>query len=162
MERLTRPGIAFSLLIAVSFLSFPSSAVGRAQRSARRLRRRGDDLETFLGVDVVDRSDLPFAFDTIGHASLWFVVAGLLLLMLATGRPRNHPHLVRFWSAVGLVGLSAGIEVAQGVFTANRNAQWSDLAANIVGISMAFVLVTVVAGVVIEPRRRRTVPIAVH
>ena len=83
VERLTRPGIAFSLLLAVSFLSFPSSAVGAAQRSARRLRRRGDDLETLLGVDVVDRSDVPFAFDTLGHATLWFVVGTVLLLMLA-------------------------------------------------------------------------------
>lgn len=156
MERLTRPGIAFSLLLAVSFLSFPSSAVGRAQRGARRLRRRGDDLETFLGVDVVDRSDLPFAFDTLGHASLWFAVGSVVLLMLATGRPRTHPHLVRFWSAIALVGVSAGVEVAQSVFTADRNAQWTDLAANTVGISMAFVFATVVAGVLVEPRRRRS------
>ena len=155
MERFTRPGIAISLLLAVSFLSFPSSAVGRVQRSARRLRRRGDDLETFLGVDVVDRSDVPFAFDTLGHAGLWFAVTVVVLWLVSTGRPLQHPHLVRLWTSIGLVIASAFVEVAQGVFTSGRNAQWTDLAANTVGVSAGFVLMTIVAGLVLEPRRRR-------
>ncbi len=148
MERVTRILAVFSLAAAVAFLSFPSSALGGSYRLARRLRRRGNDVETWTGIDVVDRGDIPFAFDSIGHAILWCAV-GLVALALArtTGFGGNGAHrsVVRWGDdgriVVWLVLLSGLVEVGQGVFTANRNAEFRDLAANAVGVVLAWVLV---------------------
>jgi small-conductance mechanosensitive channel len=80
---------------------------------------------------------IPVAPDVVGHAVVWAVIS-----LLACGLVRSS--IARLNLAIGLVALSAVIEVGQQVATWSRSASLSDLVGNAVGVTAGFVLFTVI------------------
>lgn len=118
-------------------LSFADRAPGLSKVGLGWVRQIGQRIEMRSGYDFIDRSDVPFAYDTIGHMTLWFI-AGLLCWWLF-GR-RSTPTFI----AISLFAVSAGVEVAQGFLASTRTPDVVDLAANGVGIALGvFVGVTI-------------------
>lgn len=126
--RLTRWAL-LGFLGLVAVLSFAD----RAPSGTRELLGRGRWVvaraEQRLGVDWVDRSDIPFAFDTMGHLALW-AIAGFLATVAF--ERRVSPAFI----ALSLASLSAGIEIGQGVLSATRRPEVHDLVANVIGIGL--------------------------
>ncbi len=89
----------------------------------------GSRLEGTLGFDVVDRADVPFAFDTIGHLGLW-AIAGILAY-IAFGQKRSLVLI-----AAVLVAISAAVEAGQGLLSSTRTPELMDLLANAVGVGV--------------------------
>jgi len=77
-------------------------------------------------------------FDKLGH-----LVAYLLLTLWLAGIVER-----RYYFQVGLAALllGAGLELAQGVFTTSREADWADVAANATGVGTALALALIGAG----------------
>jgi len=70
--------------------------------------------------------------DKFGHYLAYFVLA---LAVSGISTP------ARLWRGMlGCFALGAGLEVAQAVLTAERNAEWADLAANSAGIATAWLI----------------------
>ena len=131
----TRPRIRIALWGAVfvgffgvlGVLSLADRAPDRVEtglRAGRDIGRRG---ERTFGFDLVDRSDIPLAWDTAGHIVLWFVAA----VLATTAFGRRVPTWVI--AAVLFIG-SAAVEIAQGWLSFSREPSLSDLAANGAGV----------------------------
>lgn len=144
------PAFRRRLLVLITFLGTVGllSLADRAPRIARHWLRRSRDLgsrvEQRLGVDWVDRSDVPLAWDAAGHVVLWAVAA--VLARLAVG----HRWRTRTIAAA-LFALSGAAELAQAVFASTRSPEWSDLAANGAGIAIGVLLAA--AGLRFVPSR---------
>lgn len=109
----------------------------RAPSLTRALLRAGREIfhrvELRAGVDLLHRSDIPLEWDTAGHLVLWTVVGALATLAFA--RRRGLVLVI-----LGLVALSAAVELAQARYSATRLAEWRDLEANAVGITVGAVV----------------------
>ncbi len=128
MHRRTVPAIAALVFFAVvGVVSFGDRAPEVTQRVWGRVRRIGHEIEVRLGADVVDRSDVPFSYDAIGHFALYFVAAALTYLAL-----RGRVSAIAI--IVGVTGVSGVIEVAQPLLSTSRNMQVSDFIANVIGV----------------------------
>ncbi len=94
--------------------------------------------------------DLPNS-DKLNHAFAYVV------LMLYFGQLVGNHLRRRLWVAVALIGYGAAIECLQSVMPP-RTAEWADLAADLVGIAIGWLLLRSVLGltlVVIEERLAR-------
>ena len=127
-SRLFRPALFFGFLVVIALLSLADRAPGLVKGAWRVTQHIGSRIERMAGFDLIDRGDVPFAFDTIGHLILW-AFAGFLAYA-AFGRSRSLVAL-----AVALVTASAAVEVGQGLLTSTRRPQVTDLLANAVGVS---------------------------
>ncbi len=101
-----------------------------------RFLRLGMFIERRFAVDFIDRGDLGFQADEVGHVILWG--AGMVVIGLAT-RKRFRADVV----AVCLFAASLGLEIAQGVFTPTRTMAVGDLIANATGIMAGLSVVVI-------------------
>ena len=107
------------------------------------------ELERVAAVDLIDRSDVPFTADALGHAALWGI--GMLLIGWFF---RRHVPLVAL--AVSVFALSLAAEVGQRFFSLSRSARIDDAVANFVGIAVAAVAVGAAGRLVDRQQRRRS------
>lgn len=136
------PGLKSTLTIA-SFVvtAFVLSMSGRmpgfwATIVARGLRL-GTAIESRLSIDFLDRGDLGFHADEVGHLILWGT--GMVVIGLVT-RKRFRADVV----AVSLFAASLALEISQGLFAPARSMAVGDVIANATGI-MAGLSVVVLA-----------------
>lgn len=128
MHRRTVPAIAALVFFAaVSAVSLGDRAPGLTQRVWRKVRSFGHEFEVRFNADIVDRSDVPFSYDTIGHFALYFV-AGILTYLALRGRVGVITIIVL------VTGFSGAIEIAQPLLSSTRNMQASDFIANTFGV----------------------------
>ena len=130
--------VPFSLMTAILLLAdrAPGMTIGRVPA----LWNLGSRIQSRLGIDLIDRTDIPFELDTIGHLGLWFV-AGALARALTPLSVRS-----RVLMALMLL-ISTLMEVGQGFLTSGRNVSFSDAAANIVGVTLGVVAIMILLGV---------------
>lgn len=131
--RFLRPLLFFGFLVAIGLLSFADRASDMVKGVWSIVQRIGSFGESLLGVDVVDRGDVPLAFDTLGHLTLWSIAG--MLAYAAFGRRTSRSFLI-----VSLVTLSAGIEIGQRFLSSTRRPQVTDLIANTVGVTTGVLL----------------------
>ena len=101
----------------------------------------GSRIERIVGFDVVDRGDVPFAFDTIGHVALWAIAGALAYAAFGRSRP---PVLI----AAVLLAVSAAVEVGQGVLSSTRSPELMDVVANAVGLGIGLAAAVVTFAVI--------------
>lgn len=137
--------VPFSLMTAVLLLAdrAPGLTIGRAPA----LWALGSRIQSRLGIDLIDRTDIPFELDTIGHLGLWFV-AGALARALTPPSVRSRVLLML------MLIVSTLMEVGQGFLTAGRNVSVSDAVANTVGVVLGLMAVTILLGVQSLLRRK--------
>ena len=99
--------------------------------------RAGEDL---FAVDLLNRSDIPWAADELGHIALW----GMGMVILGLGFRRRVPADVL---AAGLFIAGIGVEVLQRVATSGRKMEITDIGANGIGILLGLVVVVAVGAV---------------
>ena len=126
--RVLRPLIFFGFLIAIGLLSLADRAPGMVKDVWSIVQHTGSLAEQLVGLDVVDRGDIPLAFDTLGHLALWGIAG--MLAYAAFGRRTTPSFLI-----VSLITLSAGVELGQGLLSSTRRPEISDLLANSVGVT---------------------------
>ncbi|MBT8213500.1 MAG: hypothetical protein KJN71_10180 [Acidimicrobiia bacterium] len=131
-----RARIVFGGILTAAFFA-GAAALSLSDRVGHRVRadyRFGlsvlSEFERLLAIDVVDRSDLPFKGETLGHAALWGV--GMLL---AGSVLRQKTALLPLAAVV--LALSVSVEIGQGVLSSTRTPQVGDAIANLAGIAMA-------------------------
>ena len=131
--RFVRPLLFFGFLIAIGLLSLADRAPDMVKGVWVIVRRIGSFGERLFGLDVVDRGDIPLAFDTLGHLALWSIAG--MLAYAAFGRRTSRSFLI-----VSLITLSAGVEVGQGFLSRTRKPSISDLVANTIGVTTGVLL----------------------
>lgn len=136
-RRSLRPLIFFGFLVAIGLLSFADRANDVVKNGWSVVQRGGSFVERLIGFDLVDRGDIPLAFDTLGHLVLWST-AGVLAYG-AFGRRTTRSFLI-----VSLITLSAGVEIGQRFLSSTRRPEISDLLANAVGITAGVLLASFV------------------
>jgi hypothetical protein len=155
MPRRTQPNRLLRRLAFVAAIPFSVATVvllladrspDYALAAAGRIWRGGPFLQGRIGIDLLDRSDIPLAFDTAGHIALWFGAA-VLARVLANGSISS-----RRLAAI-LVTLSLALELSQGVLTSSRHVQVVDGLANGVGVALGFTVMAVLAAVTSRSRR---------
>jgi len=127
--RVLRPLLFFGFLSAIGLLSFADRASDTVKGAWGVVQRVGSFGERLIGLDVVDRGDIPLAFDTLGHLMLWGIAG--MLAYAAFGRRTSRSFLI-----ISLITLSAGFEIGQRFLSSTRTPQLTDLAANTVGVIM--------------------------
>ncbi|NNE72591.1 MAG: hypothetical protein HKN26_02920 [Acidimicrobiales bacterium] len=141
MNRYTATGVFF-LLASVLSLSSQVGPIWKA--SIRQIADIGRAIESLLPFNVIDRQDIPFQPDEIGHLLLWgggMVVLGLLRRSVKTDV-----------IAVGLFGASVGFEFLQATITTSRSLQITDIAANGFGIVLGLCIVVFVDAIGRRPK----------
>ena len=137
-----RPRLLLGNMLAIGFVgaTMVLSLSDRVGLAAGVVSRRGlallFELERTLAVDVLDRSDVPFETDALGHAVLW----GLAMLMIGWSFGRRAPLTLL---GSGVFGLSLAVEVGQHLWSINRTAQLDDAVANLAGIALATTILLV-------------------
>ncbi len=120
----------FACLVTVSTaaaaLSLSDRAPSLVQGGLGSSRQFYHRVEGRAGVELLHRSDIPLAWETAGHLALWAVITALATLVV--GRRRSLLAIVG-----AAVVVSTGVEVAQVLFSATRQAEWGDVVANAVG-----------------------------
>lgn len=140
-SRFVRPLLFFAFLAAVGVVSLADRAPGMVASAWQAVRRVGSFAEQTAGLDLIDRGDIPFAMDTIGHLVLWSIAGGLAYL--AFGRRTSVGFLI-----VSLITLSAGVEVGQGLLSSTRHPEIRDLVANSVGVTFGVLSVAALFAVI--------------
>ena len=136
------------LALAVVVLTFADRAPGYTIDRAGHLRQYGSSLERLTGIDVIDRSDVPFSVDVLAHLGLWFMV-GVAAHLLLAGRRWPEPlgrGPIRQRSVVAVVTVLAVLfEYGQSVLTSTRNLELVDGLANLVGALAGLAVASVVS-----------------
>ncbi len=128
MNRRVVPAIAALVFFAViGAVSLGDRAPGATQALWRRVRSIGHEVEVRFNADLIDRSDVPFSYDAIGHFGLYFVAAILTYITL-----RGRLGVITI--IVLVIGFSGAMEVAQPLLSSSRNMQASDFIANTFGV----------------------------
>ncbi len=131
--RLFLIAISVAFFGSIGVLSLSDRAPGFTRFGLSLFRGVGRRIERRSGFDLIDRSDVPFAYDTIGHIVLWFGAALLAWLLF-------HKRLSALFIATALFVMSAGVEVAQGYLSSTRTPSVEDLVANGVGVMFGIML----------------------
>lgn len=97
-----------------------------------RIKWAGRTIESRSGLDLLDRADIPWAGDIVGHFLLWGLAGAIGWLVL--GRRDSGLFLIASLSA-----FSAGIEFVQPLLSSTRDASYNDLVANVLGITAGVV-----------------------
>ena len=111
----------------VAAVSLGDRAPGLTQQLWRRVRAAGHAVEVRFDADLLDRSDVPFEYDTVGHFAL-YLIAGALSYFALQGR------LGVITIIVLVAGFSGAIEVAQPLLSSTRDMQAKDFVVNVVGV----------------------------
>ncbi len=133
-------GAAIAALVFL--LTFSDRAPSYTVDNAGQVRRYGSALERITGIDLIDRADVPFEIDEIGHFVLWFMMGATIYAVFAG---RRLPRLlgggaIPHWVLVAAVAvLAVSFEVGQAVLTFSRNLSAGDGAANLVGGLVGYV-----------------------
>ncbi len=135
--RLLRPLLFFGFVIVIGLLSLADRAPDLVKSEWSVVQRIGSIGERLVGLDIIDRGDIPLAFDTVGHLALWGIAG--VLAYIAFGR-RTSPWFLM----ISLITLSAGVELGQGFLSATRRPQVTDLIANSIGVAVGVALAAVV------------------
>ena len=130
--------VPFSIMTALLLLAdrAPGLTIGRAPA----LWALGSRIQSRLGVDLIDRSDIPFELDTLGHLGLWFV-AGALARALAPPSVRSRVLLML------MLVVSTLMEIGQRFLTTGRNVSLSDAVANTAGVVLGITTIAILLGV---------------
>lgn len=96
----------------------------------------GRAIESLVPIDLIDRQDIPFQADEIGHLLLW----GGGMLALGLRRRSLTPDVI----AVSLFATSVGFELLQATLTSTRSMQVKDIAANGFGIVLGLCAVVLI------------------
>jgi hypothetical protein len=126
--RFLRLLLFFGFLIAIGLLSLADRAPDMVKGLWSIIQRIGSFGEQFVGLDLVDRGDIPLAFDTLGHLALWSIAG--MLAYAAFGQRTSRSFLI-----VSLITLSAGVELGQGFLSSTRHPEIADLIANGIGVT---------------------------
>lgn len=105
------------------------------------IRSVGRRVEAITGIDVIDRDEIPFDTDLLGHAALWF--CGMIVVGFALRK--KIPTIV---TAMVMIAIGIGFEFGQFYWTQSRQISVDDAIANSVGIVAATFVVIVVGGVI--------------
>ncbi len=135
-------------VIVVLWFSLTSRGFSIAGSAADQARDVVRGVESTLDTNIIDRSDIPWAFDEVAHLIGWgsiTMAAGLLL--------RSVRSLADI--AVGVFAASFGVEILQAVFASARQMQAEDVSANALGVMLA--MMVLVALERIFPARPRVV-----
>ena len=130
----------------VGVLSLADRAPRLVKATLRVGQSIGSRVEHRLGVDWLDRGDIPFAFDTIGHLVLWAIAAFLAYIAFGPGDRRGRTSTS--FLVVALITLSAGVEVGQGLLSSSRHPEMLDLIANSVGVALGTLVAISVSAVI--------------
>ncbi|MEZ5342108.1 MAG: hypothetical protein R2706_11870 [Acidimicrobiales bacterium] len=125
---------AFS--IALLGLLFGDGAPALVKQLWRSVRAVGHRAEVAFNLDVVDRSDLPFRYDTIGHFGLYAMAGALAWFVF-----RERASALAIGTVV--VAVSGLIEVAQPLLSEGRNMEGRDFVANAVGVTVGVVAASI-------------------
>lgn len=140
MTRRLRPVVGNVLALGFVAAALALSLSDRVGLGVGAVSRRGHallyELERAVAVDVLDRSDVPFETDALGHAVLW----GLVMVMVGRAFGRRAPLAL---ASAGVFGLSLAVEVGQDLWSVNRTAQLDDAIANLAGIAVAATMLMV-------------------
>ena len=119
--------IAIPFIVALVVLLLSDRAPGLTEAGLRKSVAVGQKVEGRTGVDLVDRTDLPFTWEEIGHFGLWAVAAVLAYTLFS--RRASITQII-----CGVFALSATFELAQFFFTSTRQLEWGDLTVNGLGV----------------------------
>jgi len=122
-----------SVTVAILGLSFADRAPWAVERFLDAVLIAASQLEERLGVDWLDRSDVPLSYDLLGHMALWSAAAFVGWFSL-NGRLRPLPF------ALGLILVSGVVEIGQAFLTRSRSTSVEDFAANIVGVAIGLMI----------------------
>jgi len=125
--RRLRTFVFFAFLAGIGVLSLADRAPNAVKSALGVGQRVGSVGERTVGLDLLDRGDIPLAFDTVGHLVLWAVAGALASATF--GRRTSRSFII-----VMLITLSASVELGQGLLSATRRPELTDLVANGVGI----------------------------
>ncbi len=133
--------IPFFVVLVVLLLS--DRAPDATEAGLRRGVRVGRRIEGRTGIDVIDRTDLPFNWEQAGHIGLWALAAMLAYVLFS-----HRTSIIQ--TASGVFAASAAFELGQLFLTATRHLDWDDLAMNGIGV-----LLGTAAASIVGRRRRR-------
>ncbi len=137
VSSLTARIVAIPFVVALVVLLLSDRAPGLTEAGLRKSVVIGQKVEGRTGVDLLDRSDLPFSWEQVGHFGLWAVAALMAYNLFA-----RRASLVQI--ACGVFALSATFELAQFFFTSTRQLEWGDLAVNGLGVLLGVASATIV------------------
>lgn len=130
--------VGFFGVAVVLLLSDRAPALFPAISSA--IRTVGRRVEAITGIDVIDREQIPFDTDLLGHATLWF--CGMVVIGFALRK--KIPTVVVM---LVLIAIGIGFEFAQLYWTQSRHISIDDAIANGVGVVAGTFVVVIVGGV---------------
>ena len=117
--------------------SLSDSAPSRLDEAAGDGRDVASALEDRVGIDVVDRSDIPYSVMELYHLVGWF--SGTVLIGLAAGRRFGVGEI-----AAAMFGASVLIEILQSTTTSIRAFELEDIGVNATGILVGLTFVLMV------------------
>ncbi len=134
---ITRSNVTIACFVVLALSLSLSNRIPGVWRSAvNGFFAFGRTFERVFAVDFIDRGDIPWRPDEIGHLVFWG--AGMIVVGLV-GRRRWQADNV----AVALFASSLAIEVLQGALSAQRTMSLSDAIANSTGIMLGLTVVVI-------------------
>lgn len=140
---LTVLGVALGV-VAVLWLSLTARGFGVVNDAADQAADVVRGVESTLDTNIIDRSDIPWAFDEVAHLVGWGTITLIAGFLLRSRRSLGD-------IAVGVFAASFGVEILQGVATTSRTMSAEDVSANALGVMLAL-MVLVAAERLIKPR----------
>jgi hypothetical protein len=128
-----------AFLIGIGVLSLADRAPSATKAALGVGQRAGSFGERAIGLDLIDRGDVPFAFDTVGHLVLW---AGAGILAYAAFGGRASASFI----VISLITVSGGVELGQGWLSSTRRPELTDLIANGIGVVIGVVGASILWG----------------
>lgn len=148
--RTARPLIAFGAVVgfvaSAVVLLWSDRAGSLPLLGGRLITTTGRRTEQALGIDWVDRSDVPVAFDQLGHMVLWFI--GMIIFGWV-GRHRVPLRVI----ALLVGGASVFSEAGQAWASTTRHTNTADAIANLTGVAAATVALAIVFSVQLAAAR---------
>ncbi len=132
LSRLAWPAILFGTLAGTVALTFADRAPGIVKAIAAPFRRALPRIEQALGINWIDRNDVPFENDTLGHMALWMTITAITIVAARDRFPTR-------WLVAMLVVGALLTEYAQPLLSSSRSMTVSDFGANLAGICFGIV-----------------------
>lgn len=142
--RIVRPLAALGAMAGFVFtalvLLWSDRAGQLSSHGAWFVTRIGRRAEAIFGIDVIDRSDIPVAFDQLGHMALWFL--GMVIFGWVGRR-----HVPLWLTATLVAGASLLSEAGQAFASTSRDTSITDAFANLAGVGLGVAALTTVLSV---------------
>ena len=120
-------------VLGVLWFSLSSRGPAVVGGAADQARDVVQGVESTLGTNIIDRSDIPWESDDVAHLVGWGSVTLAVGFLLRSRRSLGD-------IAVGVFAASFGIEVLQKLVTTSRNMSAEDVSANALGIMLALMV----------------------